>query len=282
MYENNAEKVCILTLLFAGKFCHLRTPLICFMFFFTSFWGKFGERNNKPSTHVIQSAHGLYSLLKDPSYHISNIRVCSEDVLEVVTTRAEEQVEQNLKTNIFVAVYTTAYARLTLYSALETLQQRVLYYDTDSVIYKWRPGQVEIPLGVFLRDFTDENDGDPIIEFASGGAKNYGYLTRGGKVECKVREFSLNYRNKLLLNFYTLRDNILKELDDPQEERRIITLVDKNFFDRDQTNKCIRLIEREKQYGLVFDKRVIDRTTRMSYPYGYVRIRGDVVMLLEL
>ena len=25
-----------------------------------------------------------------------------------------------------------------------------------------------------------------------GGAKNYGYLTRGGKVECRVRGFSLN------------------------------------------------------------------------------------------
>jgi len=101
-------------------------------------------------------------------------------------------------------------------------------------------------------------------------------------VECKVRGFSLNYRNKFLLNFYALRDNILKELDDPQEERRNITLVDKNFFDRDQTNKRTRLIEREKQYGLVFDKRVIDRTTRMSYPYGYVRIRGDADMSLEL
>ena len=51
----------------------------------------------------------------------------------------------------------------------------------------------------FLGDFTDEAEGDPIIEFASGGAKNYGYETRGGKVECKVRAFSLNYRNKLLL-----------------------------------------------------------------------------------
>ena len=75
---------------------------------------------------------------------------------------------------------------------LKTLQQRVLYYVTDSVIYKWRPGQVEIPLGVFLGEFTDEVEGDPIIEFASGGAKNYGYETRGGKVECRVRGFSLN------------------------------------------------------------------------------------------
>lgn len=62
---------------------------------------------------------------------------------------AEEEVQQSLKTNIFIAIFTTAHARLKLYSALETLQGRVLYYDTDSVIYKWRPRQTEIPLGVF-------------------------------------------------------------------------------------------------------------------------------------
>ncbi|CAH3034274.1 unnamed protein product, partial [Porites evermanni] len=156
---------------------------------------KFGERSNKPQTHVIRSAYALYALLNDPSFHISNIRICSEDVLEVVTTRAEEEVEQNVKTNIFIAIYTTAHARLKLYSALETLQE---------------------------------------------------------------------------------------QLDDPQEERRNITLVDKNFFDRDQTNKRIRLIDREKKYGLVFDKRVVDRATRKSYPYGYARIGSEVDMLSEL
>ena len=189
---------------------------------------------------------------------------------------------RSLKTNLFIAIFTTAHARLKLYSALETLQQRVLYYDTDSVIYKRRPGQVEIPLGVFLGEFNDEVEGDPIIEFASGGAKNYGYETRGGKVECKVRGFSLNYKNKQILNFYNLRDNILKELDQPQSSRREMSLVDEHFFHRDQTNKRIRLIEREKKYGLVFDKRVIDRTTRQSYPFGYSRIQDEVDLLLEL
>ena len=107
----------------------------------------------------------------------------------MVTTRADEQVERSLKTNLFIAIFTTAHARLKLYSALETLQQRVLSYETNSVTYKWCPGQVEIPLGVFLGEFTDEVEGDPIIEFASEGAKNYGYETREGKVECKVRGF---------------------------------------------------------------------------------------------
>ena len=85
-----------------------------------------------------------------------------------------------------------------------------------------------------------------------------------------------------MLNFYTLRNNILKELDQPQNARREIKLVDENFFHWDQTNKQIRLIEREKKYGLVFDKRVIDRTTRKSYPYGYVRFRDEIDLLLSL
>lgn len=94
-------------------------------------------------------------------------------------------------------------------------------------------------------------EGDPVIEFSSGGgrAKNYGFLTGGGKVECKVRGFSLNCRKKLLLNFSALRDNILKELVAPEATRRNITFVDKNFFERDQTNKRIRLVEREKSMG---------------------------------
>ena len=59
-------------------------------------------------------------------------------------------------------------------------------------------------------------------------------------------------------------------------------LVDDNFFHRDQTNKRIRLIRREKKYGLVFDKRVIDRTTRKSYPFGHDCIRDEVDLLSDL
>ena len=212
----------------------------------SGFLGKFGERQNKPQTHVLQSAHQLYSLLNYPSCHTGTTCISSEDVMEVVTTRTEEEYVKRFKTNFFIAIFTTAYARFKLYEALETLQERVLYYDTESDIYKWRPGQTVIPLGVFLRDFTDEREGDLIVEFASGGANNYGYVTRGGKFECKVRGFSLNYKIKQKLNYQSLRDNIFKELDQLQACRLEMKLVDKNFFHRGQTNKRIRLIEREK------------------------------------
>ena len=182
---------------------------------------------------------------------------------------AKEENQRSFKTNVFIAAFTTSHARLKLYDALDTLKERVLYYDTDSVIYRCKPGQVKLPLRRFLDDFKDELGGDPIVEFVSGGAKNYGYLTRSGKTECKVRGFSLNYAALQKLNYQTMKENILKELDDPQDQPRNIDIVTPDFFDRNQTTKKIRLIERVKKYGLVFDKRVIDRATRVSTPYGY-------------
>ena len=74
----------------------------------------------------------------------------------------------------------------------------------------------------------------------------------------------------------------LKELDDLREIRQQMDIVDKNFFDCEQTTNCIYLIERIKRYGLVFEKCVIDRSTRKSYLYGYCHILDEINLLLSL
>ena len=58
-------------------------------------------------------------------------------------------------------------------------------------------------------------------------------------------------------------------IEDPQEERRVIRVNNPNHFKRDTTNKTIKLVNQAKQYGLVFDKRVIDPDTKTSYPFGF-------------
>ena len=258
--------------------------MFVFSFFFLSFslWGKFGERQNKPVTHCITQPADLFRLLDDPVFQISTVHICSEDVTEVVTTTAEDECERSLKTNVFVVAFTTSLARLKLYEALDFLGDRALYYDTDSVIYKTKPGQEKLPLGTYLGQFIDELGGDSIVEFCSGGAKNYGYLTKKGKVECKVRGFTLNYETLQILNNYTMPDNILKELDHPMQQRREMAITIPDFFARDQTTKKIKLTERVKKYGSVFDKRVIDPATRVSTPYGYNWFGGDAELLLSL
>ena len=234
-----------------------------------SFWGKFGERSNKAKTEQITQPHELYKILTDSAVELNALRICTDDILEVVYKQSADNDLPNVKTNIFIAAFTTCWARLKLYSHLDMLQQQVLYYDTDSVIYHWSPGQPKIPTGDFLGEMTDELDGDHIVEFVSGGAKNYGYQTAGGKFECKVRGFTLNVCGSRALNYSTMKENILMELEDPAEEQRIIPVTNPNHFQRNSTKKSIKLVEQIKRYKLVFDKRVIDVASKRSYPFGY-------------
>ena len=125
------------------------------------------------------------------------------------------------------------------------------------------------PLTDFLGHMTEELEGDSIVEFISGGAKNYGYKAAGDKVECKVRGFILNVRGSAALNYDTMKTNILAELDDPAEEQRLIHVTNPNHFQRDTTHKSIKLVTQVKRYGLVFDKRVVDTARKRSYPFGY-------------
>ena len=230
---------------------------------------------------ITQPSH-LFQLLEDPVNEIHRVRICSEDVMELVVTKAEDEYQRSFKQNAFIAAFTTSLARLKLYNALDFFGDRVLYYDTDSIIYKTKRGQDKLPLGSYLGEFTDEIGGDVIVEFCSGGAKNYGYLTKKGKVECKVRGFSLNYETKQVLNYHTMKEKILKELDEPLEKTRRMAITIPDFFQRDQVTKKIKLTERKKHYQLVFDKRVIDPATRSSTPYGYNWFGGDVELLMDL
>ena len=96
-------------------------------------------------------------------------------MVEVYYQHQEEDIPVSPNLNIFVAAFTTCHARLKLYEALEPLGERVLYYDTDSIIYlEEKPGQLKPDLGHYPGDFTSELGTDEYIEeFVSGGPKNY-------------------------------------------------------------------------------------------------------------
>lgn len=131
-----------------------------------SFWGKFGEIMNMMKTVQCTQAHELLALLNNPLIDISTVCILSSEFLEVAYMRDDEETDKGTKTNILIASFTTCQARLKLYESLKVLGDRVLYYDTDSVIYTWKPGQSEIPLGGYLGDMTNGlDDGNHTTEF---------------------------------------------------------------------------------------------------------------------
>ena len=194
----------------------------------------------------------------------------------MVTVMDEDAYQSSFKINVFIAAFTTAQAHLKLYSDLDILKERVCYMDTDSIIFKTREGQGTMATGQFLGEFTNETPRDTISEFVTGGPKNYAYQTTKGKTECKVRGFSLNYETKQCLNYETMKKNILLEIEEPLDQARTMTIPIPDYFQRDQVHKKITLTERVKNYKLVFDKRILDPSTKTSTPYGYVWMRGEV------
>ncbi|XP_032682820.1 uncharacterized protein LOC116849607 [Odontomachus brunneus] len=100
-----------------------------------SFWGKFGQRSNLPNTEIVRTWESFAALLTSPEHEITNVLPVNDEVIYVSWRMRREAVTPSPLTSVAIAAYTTALVRLKLYSYLEKLDRRVLYYDTDSCIY---------------------------------------------------------------------------------------------------------------------------------------------------
>ena len=96
-----------------------------------SFLGKFGKNLHKKTTEAVTTPAYLFALVSNTFTDIQTVHICSQDSLEVVYSNLKENQPDNGRVNIFIAAFTTCWARLKLYSYLEQLQQQVLYFNTD-------------------------------------------------------------------------------------------------------------------------------------------------------
>ena len=208
----------------------------------------------------------FFYFLYSPEFEVSDARFVNDEMVEVHYRNVGEFAEQNNKVNIVIAAFTTAYARLKLYGLLDLLQERVLYYDTDSVIYVHEPGKPEPPLGNYLGDLTDELDGDYITTFVSGGPKNYAYVTNKGKSHTRIRGITLDYATTLKLNPSVMRGLVHLHVNCHTEAKVMVDIPFK--ITRDKKEKNIITKRMKKDYRVVYNKRVITENYG-TVPYGY-------------
>ena len=199
--------------------------------------------------------------MTDPKKKVSSFHILTDDIIQLEWENEDAFLPEDLKTNVFLAEFTTAWARLKLYDVLDRLNRRVLYFDTDSIVYLSRPGEDEPPLGDFLGELTDELDGDHIVHFVSGGPKNYGYKTYRGKEVVKVRGFTLHHTNRQLIHFDSIRELVTGP---PQT----ITVTNPRKITREKRKRTLYNREEKKDYRMVYDKRVI-LDNLDTLPYGY-------------
>lgn len=178
--------------------------------FLNSLWGKFGQRTNLVNTSIVTNPDVLFKYAFMQYYDLHMVHFIDDETAMINWKYTKERYTNSKSTNIFIACFTTAYARLELYTLLDSLQERCLYHDTDSVIFVSREGEYNPPLGDYLGELTSEiPEATHIAEFVSAGPKTYGYRLTDGKTTLKVKGITLNITNIQLINFDSLRDIVL-------------------------------------------------------------------------
>ena len=84
-------------------------------------WGKFGQNVNKTQIQEFDNPIEFHQFLDQDSIEVQQVSVVSEKVVEVYYKHSEHDIPVDPNLNIFVAAFTTCWARLHLYEALEML-----------------------------------------------------------------------------------------------------------------------------------------------------------------
>ena len=129
-----------------------------------------------------------------------------------MTYNFKDQFVNNSKhTNIYIACFTTSHARLMLYDKLDYLQEKVLYFDTDSIIYVG-DGTKNVKTGDMLGEMTDELSGKGIANFVSRGPKSYSFKYGDNEQKSAIKGFTLNHENGSYLNHDSLSKIVKKQI----------------------------------------------------------------------
>lgn len=192
-------------------------------------WGKYAQRVEYKNVVDIYSLKSFEEYIENDDLEIVDI-ILHDTIARTITYETKHDlIKVPGYTNIAIAAYVTAHARLRLYEAMEIAGNHLLYTDTDSLLY-WEYIDYPLPLkiGNHLGDLGDEiSKDDHIIEFVSIAPKSYAYITKNGKTCCKVKGITLNHVNEAKINFNSLKRIVCDTHDEHIEAETLQFKIDK-------------------------------------------------------
>ena len=189
-----------------------------------SVWGRFSMRTNMSQTKYVTEVSEFYEILLDDKLDNKNFQFINDDMVQM-TYNFKDQFVDNLKnTNVYIACFTTSHARLMLYNKLDYLKEKVLYFDTDSIIYV-DDGTKNVKTGDMLGDMTDELSGKGITNFVSTGPKSYSFKYGNDVEKSAIKGFTLNHENNSILNHNSISKIVKKQIKE-------LTIINENKITR--------------------------------------------------
>ena len=227
-------------------------------------WGYLGMNTNKMQYKILREYKNWLLLLNDETIKIHDVSFINEKTMFVYYSELKAFHEGGLRTNVVLASFVTAQARLKLFDEMNRLNKRVLYCDTDSIFYTTKPGEYNPKTGTNLGEFTNEIDPEEglfIKEWICNGKKNYAYKTDKNKTHCTVKGFTFNHLTNLVLNFDSMKNINLGNHNDKIECQQYV-------FKRDKKKLTITTGVQKKMYSFVYDTRILLDDFK-TLPFGY-------------
>lgn len=238
-----------------------------------SSWGKFAQRNDLSKVAICRSEEEVDEIFDMPGVKIKDCYMISDNVIFIKYKLKDEYVVESDFSNVVVALYTTSAARLRLYEFMDQCVQNggtVLYTDTDSIIMQSPNNQMPVTTGNFLGDMEIEKANYDILEYVSGGSKQYGLhlrhcVTGEESYELKLRGITLNHQTDAIINYHQF-SRLVK---DNSEIRQHLTAEYTRL--QPKLHGGVKTIIQQKKYQPVINKGIFsqDPNDTKIYPYGF-------------
>ena len=239
-----------------------------------SFWGKFGQNSTRINkTEYINNPERFFQILSDESLVVDDAYLIGDETIQVRYNKHTEFVEESNSSNVIIAAYVTAQARLHLYNIISKIGNRCFYFDTDSVIFSAKENEFIPNTGIYLGELTNEvaTKDEPnayITKFLSCGPKNYAFQVfypNANKFDyvIKIKGLTLNFETNVLINFNSMKNLIDKY---SQTYNCFISVPQTKFITTDFNDILTK--NGAKTFKLVFDKRMLTENYK-TLPFGY-------------
>jgi hypothetical protein len=193
-------------------------------------WGKHAQRPVMPNQVVIdytdkgdrERSDTMFQNISVGAIDMSSSNYLAEDKYMYVTKDIGKDVTINTlrKTYLPAACFVPAYGRMQLWGQLNKLGDRVIMYDTDSIVYKYDPELYNIPKGNIIGDWEEEGVSEiGITGFVGIGPKSYAMKLaavdkKSGIDELvKTKGISQKRATQKILNYDIMKDMVFKALD---------------------------------------------------------------------
>lgn len=260
-----------------------------------SLWGKFGQNDDMTFCKYFTDPAEWYNLVKRENKKevlISGVEGDFTFDLSVIFAKFEELNKKHMSltnTNMTVAAFTTANARVRLYNEMSRIGiDRLLYHDTDSIVYIRDPAGYNTVTGNELGMFKLENK-TPIVKYCALGPKTWSYVESSGYTSTKSKGYSVSklvlresekpregdFPEKLTTSMRKIKYDVYKTLLDDAfgsdgklkiSSKRLKPLYENMTFQRSAGK--IKTILATKCLQFEYNKRTIVSLTE-TLPFGY-------------